>query len=209
MFEMDATLADWWDCGDEWTYATKNRTVALVKVWVNIIAATTPKLLQESMPNAMVGVGLSSRIIYVYEDKKSKILMSEGLNSVSKKTDFIKEHNEMEEKLIEDLHSIHLLKGVFECTEEYYERYVSWYKQTENDILVGNPCIDDEKFSGYVARRATHLRKLCMILSASRSDSMIIEEEDFDLALRILKETEVNMPATFSRIGRSNLAMEP
>ena len=38
---------------------------------------------------------------------------------------------------------------------------------------------------------------------------MIIEEEDFDLALRILKETEVNMPATFSRIGRSNLAMEP
>ncbi len=111
--------------------------------------------------------------------------------------------------LYSDLEMIHALKGQFGGTKEWNEKYRDWYRENEHNNRIGKPCINDVKFSGYVDRRAVHLRKLCMILSASRSDSMIIEEEDFDLALRILKETEVNMPATFSRIGRSNLAMEP
>jgi hypothetical protein len=68
-----------------------------------------------------------------------------------------------------------------------------------NDANAG---VSSDQFVGYNERRATHLRKLCMILSASQNDKMIITKEHFDRALYIMKHTEREMPNAFYGIGR-------
>jgi hypothetical protein len=61
---------------------------------------------------------------------------------------------------------------------------------------------------GYAARKQTHLHKTAMILSASRDDSLIIEEDDLMLANSMLSDLESDMTKVFSRIGRSEESIQ-
>jgi len=59
------------------------------------------------------------------------------------------------------------------------------------------------RFAAYCERRATHIRKLMMIVSASRSNDLVIEREDFDRARKILTTAEIKMGWTFGGLGRA------
>lgn len=179
-------LADFFDCADYWENTTKNKGVDdLNGVWLNILGATTPSLIQASLPKESFEGGLASRIIFVYAEKKEKSIP------------FPSYDKRFMELLVNDLSHIHLLRGDFTATEEFMERYIPWYMSLEE-----GSGIDDPLFAGYNQRRATHLRKLCMIVNASRSDTMIIEAQDFDRALHILTEAERVMPHAFANVGR-------
>ena len=187
-----ADLADWYDCRDTWTYRTKNMgTDEIIGVWVNLIGATTPELLQTTLPRDAIGGGLTSRIIFVFEHRKGKIVPEDFQTE---------EERKLQKALLADLERICMMSGEFKCTGGFVELYTNWYIKYSND----KPLFDDYKFSGYLERRPTHLRKLCMILSASRSSEMLITEDDFGKALAILEMTEEKMPYTFSGVGRSS-----
>lgn len=189
-----ADLTDWYDCRDTWTYRTKNMgTDEIIGVWVNLIGATTPELLQTTLPRDAIGGGLTSRIIFVFEHNKSKITPADFQT---------KEERELQKQLVQDLEKICIMSGEFRCTEGYIERYTNWYLAYSH----GKPPFDDYRFSGYFERRPTHLRKISMILSASRTSDKVITEQDFDRALEVLELTEQKMPYTFSGVGRSNSA---
>ena len=66
--------------------------------------------------------------------------------------------------------------------------------------------IPDARFNGYTSRRATHLKKIGMCLSASRGSDLIIHKEDLDRSLKLLEITERKMSSTFRGMGTSNLA---
>ena len=55
-----------------------------------------------------------------------------------------------------------------------------------------------------MARRPTHIRKLCMVMSASRSSDLVIEEEDFVRAEKALTSAEVSMTKAFGGLGKSD-----
>ena len=189
-----ADLTDWYDCRDTWTYRTKNMgTDEIIGVWVNLIGATTPELLQTTLPRDAIGGGLTSRIIFVFEYNKSKVTPADFQT---------KEERELQKTLLADLEKICIMSGEFKCTERFIEKYTQWYLA----YSMGKPPFDDYRFAGYLERRPTHLRKICMILSASRSSEMVIDEVDFDRALEILEMTEKKMPYTFSGVGRSDKA---
>jgi len=189
--QLMADLCNWYDCGDTWTYRTKNMGTDDIRgVWVNLMGATTPDLLQTTLPRDAIGGGLTSRIIFVYEHKKGKTIADPFLSDKEK---------ELEKMLSLDLDRICLMSGEFKLTEGFLERYIVWYMAQTNQR---GAVFDDYRFSGYVERRPTHLMKLSMILSASRSNSMIITESDFQRAVEILAITEVKMPHTFSGVGR-------
>lgn len=187
-----ADLADWYDCRDAWTYRTKNMgTDEIIGVWVNLFGATTPELLQTTLPRDAIGGGLTSRIIFVFEWKKGKICPEDFQTQ---------EELALRKALIADLERICMMSGEFKCTEGFIELYTNWYVNYSKD----KPIFDDYRFNGYLERRPTHLRKLCMILSASRSSDMVITEGDFGKALSILEMVERKMPFTFGGVGRSN-----
>ena len=188
-----SSLTDWYDCRKKWTYETKNMGTDFIQgVWVNLIGATTPSLLQNTLPRDAIGGGLTSRIIFVYGDKKSK------LNPCPIWGEW---HWALREKLLADLESIVAMSGQFTINKDYTDLYMDWYITQSK-----KPAIRDPNFAPYLERRPTHLRKLSMIMSASRSDELQLTTQDFERALAILEDTERRMACVFQGYGRDKSA---
>lgn len=186
-------LTDWYDCRKKWIYRTKHQGTDVIEgVWANLIGATTPKLIQVAMPMDAIGLGLTSRIIFVYEEKKGKSVPDPFQTP---------EELALRAKLVSDLEKIAMSAGPFRVTEGFVSAWTEWYLSQE-----GNPPFQDERFAGYFERRPAHVMKLSMILNASRSDKKVIDDGDLSSAIEMLEATEVKMPMTFSGIGASSQA---
>lgn len=189
--ELMAALCDWYDCDNKWSYDTISRsTEEIIGVWVNLIGGTTPDLIQSSLPIESIGGGLTSRIIFVYADKKDKIV---PLPMQSTKD------LQLYDILLQDLEKISMLSGVFKHTEGFSSAWHDFCYSSEE-----NPPFYNPKFDGYLGRRRTHVMKLSMIMSAARgTHDLVVTRDDFEAALRILVEVEQLMPLVFRGVGRS------
>jgi hypothetical protein len=183
-------LTDWFDCSKKWTYRTKGSgTDEIIGVWVNLMGATTPDLLRGTLSGDAIGGGLTSRMIFVFEPRRGKVVPYPiwGPEEIALQT-----------ILMRDLERIRNLSGVFRTTEEFLAEWSDWYtKQSDN------PPFEDPNFAGYIERRPTHVMKLSMILNASRTDDMILDAIDFRRAIKILEATEYRMPQALKGIGKN------
>lgn len=192
--ELMADLADWFDCAATWTYETVGRgEETLTNLWVNILGATTPELMQATMPMELMGGGLSSRMIFVYAPKKAKRVIFPGMT---------KEQEELHLGVEHDLESVYQMHGKFTATEGYLKRWAAWYSSKPEDCPL--PC---RHLTYYWERREVHLLKLSMIMSASRSNERKVRAQDFDRADAWLTEAELAMPNAFQGMGHSDDAV--
>lgn len=191
--QLMSDLTDWYDCRKSWVYDTKTQGRDAIRgVYVNLLGATTPELIRTTLPMDAIGGGLTSRIIFVNEDKKGKVEPAPFLSQ---------EQIRLKQDLFYDLEQIYMMKGPFRVTKNFITRWCEWYVYQEN-----NPPFTDPFFDGYISRRSNHVMKLSMVISAGRRNSQEILEKDFDDALLILEQTEVKMPATFQGMGKSSNA---
>ncbi len=192
--QMMSDLCDWYDCKEHWTYRTKGAgTDEIQGVWVNLFGATTPSLLQSSLPLDAIGGGLTSRMIFVYAPGKGKTVAFPFPTA---------EELEVLAKLEHDLERIRMMSGEFKVTEGFMAMWKDWYTKADIDL----PIFTNPKFTGYIERRATHAIKLSMILSASRSDSMVIDDVDLLRATSMLTQVEKYMPRVFQGVGQNRMA---
>jgi len=192
--ELMASLCNWYDCQDDWTYDTIKRSKEKIHgVWVNLIGGTTPDLIRSSLPYESIGGGLTSRIIFVYEEKPAKLV------TIPTET---AEERQLFDFLVRDLEKISLLNGVFKWTEGFVKDWDTWCREDR-----ANPPFVDRKFDGYNGRRRVHLMKLAMITSASygRND-LTLTQDDLMEASTLLKEVEQKMALTFKGVGKSDIA---
>src|SRR5690606_7270677 len=117
--------------------------------------------IQSMIPQEALGGGFTSRVIFVVEEKKRKIVPEYTVDEATK---------ELGAKLLRDLERIGNLSGEMSFDEEGKKAYINWYIEQDTKLSAGKPAIPDTRFSGYCERRATHLRKLMLICSASRGD---------------------------------------
>jgi hypothetical protein len=191
--ELMAALCDWFDCRDRWSYDTiKRDKEEIIGVWVNILGGTTPDNIQSSFPMEAIGGGLTSRIIFVNEEKRGKLVIFPAATTAE---------IELQQYLIQDLERIALLSGQAKFTEGAMKFYADWCIKAEK-----SPPFQDRKFDGYNGRRRRHLNALAMICSASRSDKLVISESDIQRASSLLLEVEVKMGTVFRGIGRSDIS---
>jgi hypothetical protein len=184
-------LCDWYDCPDEWEYKTKNSGEnEILGVWVNILGATTPSLIRSNLPVDAIGGGLASRCIFVYARRKGKTVPFPFETEAEKR---------LRAKLIHDYEVISGLRGGFSFTEGFRDIWIDWYVKQETE----DPFMFHKLFDGYSSRRPRHLWKLCMIVSASQNNKMILDEKTFERALKYLLAVEVNMTKTFEGLGTS------
>lgn len=187
--EMLDTLTDWYDCKRRWRYRTRSRNVEEIDgVWVNIFGATTPTALRTSLPPEAIGGGLTSRIIFVFAEKRAKKVALPFPTGAEA---------ELKARLARDLEAIVLLEGFFDFTMEFAATYKIWYEAQPDDNIFA-----DDRLAGYYERRPEKLLKLSMIMSASRGSSMRLDVEDFERARELLEETEVDMPIALTGVGR-------
>lgn len=191
-YEMMSALCDWYDCKDRWTYDTKNKgTDEVIGVWVNLMGATTPHLIQSNLPLESIGGGLTSRIIFVFGEGKEKSVPHPFLSQ---------SELDLFDDLRNDLEKINLMSGRFHVTESFVDSWTEWYMKQDKEPPKQ---LDEHRFGGYIQRRPTHMLKLCMVLSASESSDMVIRKDHLERAERILLSTEVRMPQVFRGVGRN------
>lgn len=194
-YDMMAALCDWFDCKERWSYETKNKGKdEVLGLWVNLIGATTPALIQSNLPLESIGGGLTSRIIFVYGEGKEKSVPYPFLSQ---------DEQDLFDDLRNDLERIHLMAGPYTVTEEFMKLWHDWYTAQDDKPPLQ---LHSDRFGGYLQRRPLHTLKLSMIVSASESSDMLITDEHLSRAIRILEATEQPMPNVFRGMGRSPLS---
>ena len=185
--QLLSDLTDWFDCSERWKYRTKHQGIDdIIGVYLTLIGGTTPDLIRTTLPLDAIGGGLTSRMIFIYEHDKGKIVPYPGLTD---------EQLVIYDKLRKDAARIHLLRGNFKVTKDFLNRWFDWYTNESN------PTFNDSRFAGYFERKPMHIMKLSMIMCASRTDDMKITEGDLNRAIKLMNDTERKMPRTFSGVG--------
>ena len=163
------------------------------------MGGTAPNWIQSMIPQEALGGGFTSRIIFIVEEVKRKIIP---------KYIPTQEELEMQEVLQRDLERISQLAGEITFTEDAEKLYIDWYIDQDKKLSAGLPAVPDTRFACYCERRATHLQKLMILCSASRCDDLKISAADFNRALSLLHMAEINMPKTFGGLGKSRMSDE-
>jgi len=198
-FKMDDNvmmdvLVDMWD-GQLGNWGHKTKTTGQTEIknpWLNILGCTTPSWLQNNFPEHMIGGGLSSRIVFVYGDTKRHL--------VAYPDEVIRdeEYKQLENKLIEDLCSIAALAGPYILSARARSWGRTWYER----LWTSRPShMASDRYSGYIARKQTHIHKLSIILAAAKRDEKVIEQEDLEEANELLTGVEPHMIKVFESVG--------
>lgn len=195
-----SNLTDWYDSKDDWEYETIGRGKdSLQGLCLNLMGGTAPDWIQSMIPHEALGGGFTSRIIFIVEEAKRKIIPKYIPTA---------EEEALQEILQRDLERISQLSGEMKFDEEAEQLYINWYIEQDTALSAGKPAISDPRFAGYCERRATHLQKLMLLTSASRGDDLTITGPDFKKALHLLRSAEVNMHKTFGGLGKSRMSDE-
>lgn len=190
-------LVSLWD-GKRGVFSKDTKTQGSDKVtnpFVNIIGCTTPAWISGHFPEYLVGGGFTSRCVFVYADRKRQLVPY--VDEVVPK-----EFEEIRQKLIHDLEIISTLFGEFQLSPAARAWGKAWYIR-HWDSPPG--ALSGDQFSGYLARKQTHLHKLAMVLSASANNSLIILPEHLQLAEAMTSAIEADMPKVFSRMGQNEI----
>jgi hypothetical protein len=193
--ELLSNLTDWYDSKDPWSYETIGRGQDTIDgVCFNLLGATAPEWIQSMLPPEAIGGGFTSRVIFIVEEKKGRSIPKHIITP---------EEINLQAALSRDLERINQLHGQFYFSPAGEDAYTSWYSEQDRLLNFGKQAVEDSRFASYCERRATHLRKVMMLLSASRGDSLTLDLEDFERALKFLLQAEIKMPWTFGGLGKA------
>ena len=191
-----ADLTDLYDCPRKWEKKTISRgTEEIIGPYVSLFAATTPTALKACIPPDAVGQGFTSRILFVWADKRKQRVPFPELDAGNKM---------LEVNLVKDLQHISTLKGDFEFTTAGFEVYRNNYLQRPEP----EEEFEDERLRGYASRKDMHLIKLCMALSLAERDDLKIDAGHVNTAIESFKWLDEGLPAVFAGQGNAASAMD-
>lgn len=190
---IDALVSLWDGKEGEWVKLTKqDGEEPIVNPFINIIGCTTPSWIAENLTEYFAGGGFASRTVFVYAEKKRRLVAYP----------FLYEQDNVDEirtKLISDLEDIASLTGQFTLTDDGIEWGKAWYIEHDKS---DHAHLKGERFSGYLARKQTHIHKLAMVISASRRRDLMITVEDLQEAYDEVTVLEEDMPKVYGLAGR-------
>ena len=177
-------LVSLYNCRDSYDVLLKHSPQNVQNTQMNLLAASTPEWLALGMPDVHQSGGFIGRFIFVvaYEPKK-KVAFPKLTTKMIK----------LKELLDADLLTISKLKGEFTWTPETIELYIPWY----NTYKAG----EDPRLAEYQGRKPSTVKKLSMIISASSSNSMVVESQHLRASWTILDRVEHNMADAFMYLG--------
>lgn len=188
------SLTDLIDCRNIFIKSTKHNGRDEIEFpFVNIVGATTPSWIQDKLKSQIGGWGLSSRIVFVYAERKKQYLWSPS-NALANMDMF----KRTRDQLVDDLKHISELNGQMSLTPSASALCEHWYDETQRKIEAYQQSPSYDNWTGYfLARKYGHMRKLSMVLSISQSDSLSIEESHVKTAIQRIEDVERDILAVF------------
>lgn len=191
--DMVVFLTDIFDSPSEWAHKTKSGGTNKIKSpYLNLQGATTPDWISKAMPLDTVGIGLTSRIVFVFQDTPRIKPPFPKLSDAQKA---------LEPLLVQDLITIANLSGEYTLEPDALALYEDWYLER---VQQPNPT-GDPRLSGYFERKPMHLLKLAIVVSASYRDDLVITKEDLLQAMALFDHIEPRMTKVFASVGRNPL----
>src|SRR5574343_185099 len=197
--KMLVLLTDLFDCKEiPWKYRTKHSgTNAIPSIFLNLLAATTPDSLASCLPTTAIGGGLTSRMIFVWAEKKHK-----KVPRPSKSPEVL----HLRDLLIKDLYLISRIVGQYQfspaCIKEWENVYMH-YEELDNSRLCKAP-----SFNGWYSRKPMYILKVTQCVVAAKNSNLIVEWKDIQKAISLIEEVEYLMGRAFKAVGRSLVANE-
>jgi hypothetical protein len=196
---MLTALTDLFDCPDDWSSRTRHgKSNKIINPWVNLLAATTPDSLASSLPASAVGGGLTSRIMFIWADKKKKSVAIPFMTE---------EELKLKERLEKDLFRISRISGNYTMTSECIKKWTAWYDLFDEDES-GERICKDKSFSGWYSRKPTYIIKIAMLRAAAEYSKLVIEWHHIEEAIEAIREVEYSMGNAFKAIGKSEISAE-
>jgi hypothetical protein len=165
------------------------------KPCINFFACTQPGWIVENIPQSVITGGFASRTIFILEEKPRKRQMYYlGLNHETL--------DRYKQDLIDDLVHISQIEGEFQIEDEALDFMEDWYRQVDALQMKSHPSMQ-----GYYARRHVHAHKIAMLLHLAYSDDLVLNVEDFKLAISQLEYTERRIENLFKKIGKNEFIL--
>jgi hypothetical protein len=142
------------------------------------------------MPLDTIGIGLTSRIVFVYADTPRRKPAFPVLTT---------EQKVLGEMLAQDLIMISDIAGEFLLSPEAKQTYEDWYEERVQEPNKSG----DPRLAGYFERKPMHLLKVAMIVAASYRDGTTIELPDLQMAIALFDSIETRMPKVFASVGKN------
>jgi hypothetical protein len=187
-----ADLTDLYDCPTTWEKKTISRDAETINApYVTLLAASTPQTLKDTIPPGAVGQGFTSRILFVWGDKRRRRVPIPEWNSG---------HEMLKKNLIADLKHISTLRGQFKFSPDGMEAYKkSYYGRLEPEEEY-----EDERLRNYASRKDIHTLKVAQIASLSRCDDLTITAYDWGTAVDAIKWLDEGLSNVFAGHGAAN-----
>lgn len=186
--KLISLMTDLYDCDDSCNKGTIYRGLEYcVNVYATLGSATVLSWLKSCLSKDQMTGGFANRVTWVLSSDRAEPIAHPFISDESKNIRI---------DLIHDLHKIRSIDGEYKWSKEAWKWYKGWYNNYRTVIIPEAPIFLEH----YLGRRHTNLIKLSMILTAARTDSLLIELEDFELADDMLKNTEIGLSELFDEM---------
>lgn len=184
-------LKELWEAKDgPFEYGTRGKgLVQIVKPCPTLLGGCTPSQIADLFPSRAVGGGFVRRVNFVYEaENLKKIPWPIERNG----------NDSHRDSLVDDLKSIAQVGGQFTFDPLAHKFFEDHY----NSIGVAE--FVDESTASYETSSPYHALKLAMALSLSRSDELIINFVDMQLAINAVSKCVNELSKVFRSVGDAN-----
>lgn len=163
--------------------------IEIVRPVLNLVGCTVPDFVNTNLRTYAVGTGFASRLSIVYADQPGELRARPKLTP---------EQEVLSDALVHDLRYIAKLKGEVTFSEDAGKWYDSWYESRRSEIEGA-----DARLSGYVGRKPTQVLKVATLLSVSKDDSLELQVQDLERALKMIEALEPGMRKVLCAVGRN------
>lgn len=197
--KMLVMLTDLFDAQEmPFKYRTKHSGDNVIpSVFLNLVGATTPDSLASSLPSSAIGGGLTSRILFIWAERKRKKKAMPVLTPYE---------IEVKKKLLHDLFIIARMAGEYKMDPECLKFYEEWYNEFD-EMDPGRLC-KDPSFDGWYSRKPLYCLKIATLVAASRVNDFTLRRDHLVTAIGHVEEVERSMGHVFRAIGKSVIISE-
>jgi hypothetical protein len=163
-------LTEWYDAHyvPDWKNTTKTGGGEVLRYpCISLFGGSSPEHFNEAVPLVNISGGFVGRTLLVYADRRHKYNSLVG--DSNKEVDI--------KSLSNYLHQLAKLKGKFKWTKEGADEFTKWY----DDFRPRSEKMQDK--TNTIERMPDHIRKVSMLISASKSLSLEISKDDVDEAI--------------------------
>lgn len=190
---MIEVLTDLYDSHDKWDYGTSGKGEDILRnLCVSCLFATTPDWIANNLPEGSIGGGFTSRFLLVTGLGKYKEVSWPPLPD-----------QELYKNIKKDLETISHITGEFSVDPKAREIYDQWYA----GIIPWATQLGDPKLYNNFSRVHVQLIKTAMCLHVARKDDLVIEPDDINRAIILIKKVYSTASAAFAGHGKSPLAV--